>query len=42
MDLAPPYKPEVSKLLSCTVYNHPERKGERKKSKKWRDGGKKS
>lgn len=35
-----PHKPEVSKLLSCTVYNHPERKrgeGKKQKMERWRE-----
>lgn len=36
-----PHKPEVSKLLSCTVYNHPKRKKGRgenaKKMERWRE-----
>ncbi len=38
-----PHKPEVSKLLSCTVYNHPERKrGEGKKQKNGEMAGRKA
>ncbi len=35
-----PHKPEVSKLLSCTVYNHPKRKrreGKKQKMERWRE-----
>ncbi len=42
MDLTPPTSQRSLNCYSCTVYNHPERKrGEGKKAKKWRDGGKK-